>query len=68
MIAANYTEFRAHLKKYLDDVENNNETYEQIIESYPHISHESILAALSFAAKALKADIIYPIEGGFTHN
>ena len=26
MIAANYTEFRTHLKKYLDDVENNNET------------------------------------------
>jgi antitoxin YefM len=26
MIAANYSEFRNHLKKYLDDVENNNET------------------------------------------
>ena len=26
MIAANYTEFRAGLKKYLDEVENNNET------------------------------------------
>ena len=26
MIAANYTEFRTHLKKYLDDVEQNNET------------------------------------------
>lgn len=26
MIAANYTEFRTHLKKYLDDVEENNET------------------------------------------
>ena len=26
MIAANYTEFRNHLKKYLDDVEENNET------------------------------------------
>ena len=26
MIAANYTEFRTHLKKYLDDVEDNNET------------------------------------------
>ena len=26
MIAANYTEFRTGLKKYLDDVENNNET------------------------------------------
>jgi len=26
MIAANYTEFRTGLKKYLDAVENNNET------------------------------------------
>lgn len=26
MLAANFTEFRTELKKYLDDVENNNET------------------------------------------
>ncbi len=26
MIAANYSEFRAELKKYLDSVEDNNET------------------------------------------
>lgn len=26
MIAANYSEFRTALKKYLDDVEDNNET------------------------------------------
>lgn len=26
MIAANYSEFRADLKKYLDNVEDNNET------------------------------------------
>jgi len=26
MKAANFTEFRTNLKKYLDDVENNNET------------------------------------------
>jgi antitoxin YefM len=26
MMAANYTEFRTRLKKFLDDVENNNET------------------------------------------
>jgi antitoxin YefM len=26
MIAANYTEFRSRLKKYLDNVEENNET------------------------------------------
>ncbi len=26
MLAANFTEFRTELKKYLDNVENNNET------------------------------------------
>jgi len=26
MLAANYTEFRTGLKKYLDDIEENNET------------------------------------------
>lgn len=26
MIAANYTEFRTYLKKFLDEVEDNNET------------------------------------------
>jgi len=26
MMAANYSEFRTSLKKYLDDVENNNDT------------------------------------------
>ncbi|MBU4485935.1 MAG: type II toxin-antitoxin system Phd/YefM family antitoxin [Candidatus Delongbacteria bacterium] len=26
MLAANFTEFRVGLKKYLDDVENNNDT------------------------------------------
>ncbi len=41
----------------------NNETIEQILEAYPHLSHESIRAALVFAAKALKADVIYPTEG-----
>jgi uncharacterized protein (DUF433 family) len=37
------------------------ESIEQILESYPHINRESILAAISFAAKALKADVIYPV-------
>ncbi|MBN2401624.1 MAG: DUF433 domain-containing protein [Spirochaetes bacterium] len=37
------------------------ESIEQILESYPHLNRESILAALSFAAKALKADVIYPV-------
>jgi len=38
------------------------ESIEQIIESYPQLTRESIYAALNFAAKALKSDIIYPVS------
>ena len=37
------------------------ETIEQILESYPHLTREGILAALAFAAQALRADVIYPV-------
>ena len=37
------------------------ETIDQILESYPQLTPESIHAALHFAAKALKADVIYPV-------
>jgi uncharacterized protein (DUF433 family) len=39
------------------------ETVEGLLEAYPHITREGILAALGFAAKALRADVIYPIAG-----
>lgn len=37
------------------------ETMEQIIRSHPHLTRQGIQAALNFAAKALKADVIYPV-------
>lgn len=37
------------------------ETIDQIIEAHPRLSRESILAALAFAAQALRADVVYPI-------
>ncbi|MBI3941593.1 MAG: DUF433 domain-containing protein [Chloroflexi bacterium] len=37
------------------------ESAEQIIEAHPHLTIESIYAALAFAADALRADVIYPI-------
>ena len=39
------------------------ESVEQIIESHPRLTNEAIRAALSFAAEALRADVIYPIGG-----
>lgn len=37
------------------------ETAKQIKESYPHLPEGAIPAALAFAAKALKADVVYPL-------
>lgn len=41
---------------------SSGESVEQIIKEHPHLTAEAIKAALAFAAKALKADIIYPPE------
>lgn len=37
------------------------ESIEQILDSYPRLTKEAVLAALDFAAKALKADVVYPV-------
>lgn len=38
------------------------ETVEQILAAHPRLRREQVLAAVDFAAKALKGDHIYPIE------
>jgi uncharacterized protein (DUF433 family) len=37
-------------------------TVEQLLEAHPRLSEEAIRAALAFAADALRADVIYPLE------
>ena len=39
----------------------SGETRQQLIESYPQLTNESINAALDFAARAMRSDIIYPL-------
>lgn len=39
------------------------ETIEQIVEAHPRLTREGVLAALNFAAQALRADVIYPTAG-----
>jgi len=39
------------------------ETYEQLLDAHPRLTHEGIQAALAFAAQALRADVLYPISG-----
>jgi len=37
------------------------ETIEQILAAHPRLTREAIQAALAFAARALRADIVYPL-------
>lgn len=36
------------------------ETIEQVLNAYPRLTREAILAALEFAAETLRADVVYP--------
>lgn len=38
------------------------ETVEDLLEAHPRLTREAIQAALAFAAEALRADVLYPIE------
>ncbi len=38
------------------------ESKEQIVAEYPRLNEKAILAALDFASKALRADVVYPIS------
>ena len=37
------------------------ETIDQILDAHDRLTREGVLAALDFAAKALRADIVYPL-------
>ena len=37
------------------------ETVDQVLESYPHLSRESILACLAFATASVRNDIVYAV-------
>lgn len=36
------------------------ETIEGIVEEHPRLTREAVLAAIEFAAEALRADVVYP--------
>ena len=38
------------------------QTEDQILAAYPHITRDGVRAALAFAAEALQASIVYPLE------
>ncbi len=37
------------------------ETIEQILDAHPRLTKDAVLAAIGFAAQALKADVVYPV-------
>lgn len=39
----------------------SGETIEQIVAEHPRLTREAVLAAMDFAASALRADVIYPV-------
>jgi uncharacterized protein (DUF433 family) len=39
------------------------ETIEQIVEEHPRLTREAVLAAVEFAGRALRADVVYPVSG-----
>jgi uncharacterized protein (DUF433 family) len=41
----------------------HGETIEQILEAHPRLTHQSVLAAIDFANRVLRSDIVYPITG-----
>jgi uncharacterized protein (DUF433 family) len=38
------------------------ETVEQVLSEHPRLTPDAIRAAIAFAADALRADVVYPIE------
>ena len=38
------------------------ETEEEILHAHPRLTREAIRAALAFAAKVLRADVVYPVK------
>jgi uncharacterized protein (DUF433 family) len=37
------------------------ETVDQILAAHPRLTKEAVLAAIEFGAKALRADVVYPL-------
>ena len=37
------------------------ESTEQILEAHPRLTRDAVLAAIDFGARALRADVVYPL-------
>lgn len=39
----------------------SGESIEQLLEAHPRLTKEAVLAAIDFAAQALRPDVVYPV-------
>jgi uncharacterized protein (DUF433 family) len=39
----------------------SGETIEQVVAAHPRLTKDAVLAAIDFAAQALRADVVYPV-------
>ena len=42
------------------------ESIEELLAAHPRLTRDGVLAALAFAARALRAEIVYPVSSGST--
>ena len=42
---------------------SKGETVDQILEAHPRLTRKGVMAALRFASRAMRADVVYPIIG-----
>ncbi len=40
----------------------SGETVEQVLEAHPRLTREGVFAALDYAMRVLRSDVVYPIE------
>jgi uncharacterized protein (DUF433 family) len=38
------------------------DTFEDVLEAYPRLTRDALLAAFAFASEWMRADIIYPVQ------
>jgi uncharacterized protein (DUF433 family) len=44
----------------------SGETIDELLEAHPRLTKEAVLAAIDFAAQALRADVVYPVASQST--
>jgi len=49
--------------EFITDLLANGWTEKQIMEHYPHVTHEDILACLAFANELVRVEKIYQVAG-----